>query len=226
MALSDRKILKHMGKGNIVISPFERHNLQTSSYDVCLGEWFYRETQQPFKVFNIWSENHTRKVWGKPQKAGLAKDVLGEIEPDFEYGQGLNENDRIILIAPGETLLGHTIEFIGGLNIITTMMKARSTMGRDFIGVCKCAGWGDVGFINRWTMEITNFSRYYHIPLIVGERIAQIPFSKTGRILNRSYSDSGKYQSGSDLATLKATWSPEMMLPKLYKDRKARRQKK
>lgn len=28
---------------------------------------------------------------------------------------------------------------------VTTMMKARSSMGRNFIEVCKCAGWGDIG---------------------------------------------------------------------------------
>ncbi|MCX8513508.1 MAG: hypothetical protein ORN26_00305 [Candidatus Pacebacteria bacterium] len=41
---------------------------------------------------------------------------------------------------PGETILAHTNEFIGGRNHITTMMKARSSMGRSFIEVCKCAG--------------------------------------------------------------------------------------
>jgi hypothetical protein len=33
---------------------------------------------------------------------------------------------------------------------VTTMMKARSSLGRNFIEICKCAGWGDVGYINRW----------------------------------------------------------------------------
>lgn len=76
------------------------------------------------------------------------------------------------------------------------MMKARSSLGRNFIEVCKCAGWGDVGYINRWTMEITNNSRYYSIPLVVGRRIAQIVFFDTeGTLEGRSYELTGtRYQ--------------------------------
>lgn len=33
-----------------------------------------------------------------------------------------------------------------------------------------------MGYINRWTMEITNNSQHYSIPLVVGRRIAQIVF--------------------------------------------------
>jgi dCTP deaminase len=85
--------------------------------------------------------------------------------------------------------------------------------------VCKCAGWGDVGYINRWTMEITNNSRHYAIPLVVGRRIAQIVFFETGHILNNDYSSSGKYQSHQDLTKMKKEWNPSSMLPKLYLDR-------
>jgi dCTP deaminase len=122
-------------------------------------------------------------------------------------------------MAPGETILGHTQEFIGGRDHITTMMKARSSLGRSFISVCKCAGWGDVGYINRWTMEIQNTSNKYYIPLIVGRRIAQIVFFETGPIQATDYAAGGKYQSEGTLAQLKKSWKPHMMLPQLYRDR-------
>jgi dCTP deaminase len=103
------------------------------------------------------------------------------------------------------------------------MMKARSSLGRNFIEICKCAGWGDVGYINRWTMEITNNSRHYAIPLRVGMRIAQLIFFETGPILNNDYTRTGKYQSSQSVAELKKSWKPEMMLPKLYNDREIRK---
>ena len=93
-----------------------------------------------------------------------------------------NLDDQVILLEPGETILAHTNEFIGGKGEVTTMMKARSSVGRNFIEVCKCAGWGDVGYVNRWAMEITNNSRHYTIPLVVGRRVAQIVFFETGPI--------------------------------------------
>lgn len=49
----------------------------------------------------------------------------------------IDADDLIIWIKPGETILGHTMEFIGGRKSVTTMMKARSSMGRNFIEVCK-----------------------------------------------------------------------------------------
>lgn len=42
--LSDKALLKHMERGTVVIEPFRRENLSTSSYDVTLGPFFYRET--------------------------------------------------------------------------------------------------------------------------------------------------------------------------------------
>ncbi len=226
MALSNKSILEAMDTNDVVIDPFNRENLGTSSYDVTLGEWYYRETRQPFKVYNIWSEKQTRKVWGAPRKAEHAvKDIL-KIEPDFEFDDGVNEDDQVILIAPGETIIAHTVEFIGGVNYDTTKMQARSSMGRQFIAVCKCAGWGDVGFFNRWAMEISNASQHYYIPLVVGHRVAQIVFDHTGEILGDNYSVDGKYQSSGTLESLKASWDPELLLPKLYRDREVIRKKK
>lgn len=217
MALSDKKIIEERYSGNIIIEPFIRDQLATSSYDVTLGDWFFTEQRQSFEIYNIWNKNHTDKVWGTEAKqAGYARDILKD--KDFEF-IGINQDEKIILLAPGETILGHTQEFIGGKNHITTMMKARSSMGRNFIEVCKCAGWGDVGYTNRWTMEITNNSRFHSIPLVVGRRIAQIIFFETGEIEKSDYTKTGKYQSSPDIETLKAEWKPNMMLPKLYNDR-------
>lgn len=219
MALSDKKILEEKQKGNIVISPFKKENLNTSSYDVRLGEWYYRE--QPSKhyhnIYNIYQESHTHHVWGKPLKAEKALKVFEKYA--FQWKHGINPQDKIILLQPGETILAHTQEFIGGKHHITTMMQARSSMGRNFIEVCKCAGWGDVGYVNRWTMEITNNSRHYAIPLVVGRRIAQIVFMDTGPIIEKHYANDGKYAKSSDIQVLKKKWKPQDMLPKLYKER-------
>lgn len=219
MALSDRRILEHMKKGTVVIEPFKRENLATSSYDVTLGEWYFRE-QRPDQfrnLFNIYSKSDTALVWDtKPERAKPAREALAGVNVSWE---GIDPEDRVILIEPGETILAHTEEFIGGRREVTTMMKARSSLGRNFIAVCKCAGWGDVGYVNRWTMEISNHSRHYIIPLVVGRRIGQLVFFETGPILENNYVKKGKYQSSDSLAEVKKGWKPELMLPRLYLDR-------
>ena len=227
MALSNKRILEEMEKGTIVIDPFIPENLATSSYDVTLGEWFFAEQPpQHFQtIYNVYDKKHTERVWGtKPLRAVTAEELFKHYKFEFD---GISKKDKVILLEPGETILAHTNEFIGGRETITTMMKARSSLGRNFIEVCKCAGWGDVGYINRWTMEITNNSTHYSIPLVVGRRIAQIIFFETGPILkkDKDYTSTGKYQTNTSLSQLKKAWDPLQMIPKMYLDREVRKKK-
>lgn len=220
--LSKPEILKHFKAGNIVISPFNEENVANSSYDVRLGKYFFR--QDPIKhsqILNPFYEKSLRKMYDGVEEAIEVSEIKSDLNPFY----GLKPKDKIILIAPGETILAHTIEFIGGKNgtkelpAVTTEMRARSSIGRIGIAVCKCAGWGDIGYINRWTMEITNFSNVI-IPLPVGVRIAQIIFHETARIPEMDkYNKKGKYQTSGEISELKKNWKPEDMLPKLYKDK-------
>ena len=215
--LADRDVLFAIKKGDIIITPFNRDFLSNCSYDVTLGENYYRSDipignhdGKPVAefIFNPWSESATRTYWGKPNKAK-------EITEANAAQYSLRVGQKYILISPGETLLCHTQEFIGGRNCITTMMKARSSLGRCGISVCRCAGWGDIGYINRWTMEITNASRAV-IVLPVGYRVAQIVFLLAG-VPERPYN--GKYQNSfTDINSLKQSWRPSMMLPHLYQE--------
>jgi len=221
--LSNTAIKRHLCQGTIVIDPFDERHLGTCSYDVSLGEWFFRE-QDPgegIRMYSPYSEEDVRRVWGKPRKAEPFCVWLEQFDTCERLGKGISPDDLIIWIAPGETLLCHTEEFIGGCGgIVTTMMKARSSMGRNFIEICKCAGWGDVGFTHRWTMEVTNNSRYYTIPLVVGRRVAQIAFFEVEPIEdpNHAYPGRGKYQTTPDINELKESWTPEIMLPKMCLD--------
>ena len=77
-------------------------------------------------------------------------------------------------------------------------------------------------------MEVTNNSRYYSIPLVIGRRIAQIVFFGTDGVLQGeggqgSYEKGGKYQSSNLLEVVKRNWKPSDMLPKMYLDREIRR---
>lgn len=231
MLLSSNAIKRHIKQGNIIISPFKEKNLGNCSYDLTLGKNYYREKNpsESYTIYNPYSEEDVYRVWGKEhQEARQFKEWLKTHGAHTQLVKGIDLSDLVIWLAPGETILGHTDEFIGGKDVVTTMMKARSSIGRNFITVCRCAGWGDVGYINRWTMEITNNSRYYHVPLVVGRRVAQMAFFEVEPIQEKnnegSYhaKDDSKYQSILDIKLLKKNWQPHEMLPKMWKDREIR----
>ena len=184
MLLSDRRILEELERGNVVISPFDQRQLGTNSYDCRLGEWYFQPDAN-VEVVDFTEEAQARAFWGEPRHAAEGR----------------------IPVRAGTTILAHTIEVVGGRNGITTSMHARSSVGRAGLSVCKCAGVGDVGYVSRWTMEISNHSRST-ILLPVGLRICQIKFEEVGPTL-REYR--GKYGQGGE-------WSPLDMLPKLYRD--------
>jgi dCTP deaminase len=142
--------------------------------------------------------------------------------PGVDAFSNIPENWPVIVMRPHETILAHTVEFIGIQPPGTSEMRARSTWGRNGLGVCKCAGAGDPGYINRWTFELTNFN---NVPLIIpiGERIAQVIFHATGEVDDGQYgAETGRYRSnyqiGKTLYELKTRWTPYDMLPRPSRD--------
>jgi dCTP deaminase len=228
MLLGKPEIERYLESGDITIDRFKPENLGSAQYDVTLGEHFYRER---FKgearqglhlraVYNPFDESHVRSKWE------LSSPISHE---DYNERTGLwlenvRHDEKLILLEPGEIILGHTEEFVGGsCNFITTMMKARSSLGRNGVEVCRCAGMGDVGYFTRWTMEIVNTSRVQTIALPVGRRVAQLLFFQVNPVRSEDvYDKGGKYQASSKLDELKAAWTPEQMLPKQWRDRECR----
>jgi dCTP deaminase len=205
--LSDLEIIAELGK-DIMIHPYSEGQVRPNSYDVRLGENFYEERRTYGEYFgpprcNIYDRVSISDTW-KPCQAEIEKDPNSKL-----YGK------RVLWLAPGERVLGHTEEFIGGRGRITTTIKCRSSLGRSGLSVCLCAGSGDVGYFNRWTLEISNHLKRHSLPLVVGERVAQILFHRTGECARPYVS---KYQRNNSLEELTRTWKPDMMLPRLYED--------
>lgn len=219
MLLSRDAILKHFQEGNIIIDPFDDRKLKTSSYDVSLGEWFWREGHPEGRatLHNLYDESSTKKVWQGPYQAENAREVSQRLGMELK---NIRPDDKIILLRPGETVLAHTEEFIGGKNKVVSKMYARSSLGRNFVEVCKDAGWGDIGYFNRWTMEVTNNSQYFTIPLVVSRRIGQMVFYEVAPLKQTPdyVGEGGKYQRSPDIEEVKKSWHPEMMIPQMHKD--------
>lgn len=214
---SNKDIKKAITDGHIIFYPYRPEHINGSSVDVTLGEWFYRtDRRDGFLVYNPFDKSEVGNYFGAPQKAISHQQWCQENKA--EPFANIPDDHPIIVLEPGERILAHTHEFIGIKPPGTTSMQSRSTWGRNGVAVCFDAGWGDPGYINRWTMEIYNLNQRHSVVLPVGERIAQIVFLETGEVEGEYHNLSGKYQSGDDLKKLAAEWTPEQMLPRAYKD--------
>lgn len=231
--LSKEQIVKHVEEGNIVVRPFIKENVGGASVDVRLGKWFWREkdfvSEGIFgQAINLWDDDAAKKLWLGPFKAPTVENFFEDFydgedqtRPSLE-GANVELSDQIIILQPGENILTHTQEFIGGNQKIGTAMQARSSMGRSHVTVCRCAGWGDPGYINRWTMEVTNNSQHHPIVLVAGRRVAQIVFWEIEPV-SENYGKEGKYQAGTNIDEIMERWHPIDMLPRLYLDREVRK---
>lgn len=218
---SNKQIRAALNRGHIVIHPYIESHVAGSSVDVTLGNWYYR-TERPSEggFYNPFDKNAVNAYFSGAQKA--------EIHEDWAYAHGrklfknIPPDQPIIVMRPHERILAHTHEFIGIKAPGTSTMQARSTWGRNGVSVCLDAGWGDPGYINRWTMEIYNMNQHESVILPVGERIAQIVFYETGPVDSEYKNISGKYQltDSEDLEKLITKWRPEQMLPRAWKDKR------
>lgn len=219
---SNTQIKAAIADGTIVSVPYNEDHVSEASLDFTLGHYFYKqEYQAEAKVYNPFDKDDVARYFKGPLEAMPHKEWCEK------HGQKLFDNipedHPIIVLQPGERILGHTHEFVGiRAHGGACEVKSRSSWGRNGVAVCFDAGWVDPGYINRITLEIYNLNMHESVVLPVGERVGQLIFHETG-LVEGDYSDgrggiSGKYQHTSDLDELIRTWSPEQMLPRAYKD--------
>lgn len=244
---SDKELRVALELGHIVCDPAPSPNggarINGSSIDVTIGHYFYTAGKHNGSgIFNPFSQTDTfryfdvdaanpesgykeakpwaevRRKLGRESLDGFAR-FLEEENYDTDI-DGIPEDHPMIMLRPNERILTHTHEFIGIRPPGTTSMQARSTTGRIGVSACYCAGWGDPGYIDRWTMEVHNLNENEHLPLPVGFRLAQVVVSSTGPVAVEYSQASGNYQSESseNLAAVKRAWRPHHMLPRAYKN--------
>lgn len=219
---SNTEIRAAIDDGTIVCMPFTPESVSQASLDFTLGHYFYKqEYNERSRVYNPFDADDVDRYFKGPLEA------MPHAEWCEQYGyrefSNIPPEHPIIVLKPGERILAHTHEFVGiRASGGACEVKSRSSWGRNGVAVCFDAGWVDPGYINRITLEIYNLNHHESVVLPVGERIGQLIFHHTGPV-EGSYEQgrggvSGKYQHTADLDELIASWRPEMMLPRAFKD--------
>jgi dCTP deaminase len=95
--------------------------------------------------------------------------------------------DEGLVLEPGELYLASTVEKVGS-NVYVPCLEGRSSLARLGVSIHQTAGFGDLGFISRWTMEIMVIRPVRVYP---GMRIGQFAFHIPYGDIAKRYS--GKY---------------------------------
>lgn len=147
--LNSKEITESVELGNITIDPFDPKQVGPNSYDVRLGESMCRV------VPNALLFTSTRKP--------------GKVKPCKRFMGGF-------LLWPGRVYLGHTMERVGS-NYFVPCLHGRSSVARHGLMVHLTAGFGDVGFLAQWVLEIVNCNPF-PVMLFPGDRVAQFSFDR------------------------------------------------
>ena len=219
---SNRQIKQAIEDGVIVSVPYNPDNVSEASVDFTLGYYFYKqEYDERSRVYNPFDKDDVDRYFKGPLEAMPHQEWCDKY--GFKTFKNIPLDHPIIVLKPGERILAHTHEFIGiRAHGGAAEVKSRSSWGRNGVAVCFDAGWIDPGYVNRITLEIYNLNQHESVVLPVGERIGQLIFHTAGPV-EGDYSDgragmSGKYQHTDNLDELIASWRPEMMLPRAFKD--------
>lgn len=219
---SNTEIKAAVKDGTIVSVPYNDSHVSEASMDFTLGHYFYtQESNAKAQMYNPFDKDDVDRYFKGPLQA------MPHHEWCEKYGytpfKNIPSDHPIIVLRPGERILAHTHEFMGiRSHGGAAEVRARSSWGRNGVAVCFDAGWVDPGYVNRITLEIYNLNMHEAVVLPVGERMGQLVFHKTGPV-DGDYSHgrkgmSGKYQTTDNLDELIASWKPQDMLPRNFKD--------
>ena len=197
--LSGLEIYKEVQNGNIKIDPFCESRINPNSYNLCLDRHLKIYTPKKTAMYhdkfisgiNEWDYYYPHNGNIDCGCAYLDMHAKDETE-DLYIG-----DDGIILL-PNNLYLGSTIEHTW-TNKYVPMIEGRSSVGRKGMTIHVTAGFGDIGFNGKWTLEITVV---HPLKVYYNDEVCQISYlTVTG---DTSYQYNGRYQGQLDVVESRA----------------------
>jgi dCTP deaminase len=164
MILSDRDILERLKRGDLVVDPLDEPDVQVqpASVDLRLGREFlvFRNPHIPYLDPAAVPPDHTETV-SLP-------------------------SDGMLILHPGEFVLGSTYERLRLPHDLVARVDGRSSLGRLAVVVHATAGFIDPGFEGRITLELSNLGR---VPVALRPmmRVSQISLHQMTSPAQRPY---------------------------------------
>lgn len=136
--LTGAAIDEDVKNGLISIEPYDPANLNPNSYNLSIGDVMLECVGNDY-LHNRYDENNL--------------DYMIDLKNPIKYQEVKIPEDGIIL-KPGKLYLIATKEYIGSDHYIP-MITGRSSLGRAGVSVHQEAGFGDIGYHGKWTLQVT-----------------------------------------------------------------------
>jgi len=125
------------------------------------------------------------------KKLAVYEDEVLDMKQAAKTKEIIIPEEGLVLI-PGKLYLASTVEYTETWGYVP-MLEGRSSLGRLGISIHVTAGFGDVGFMGHWTLEMHCL---HPVRIYAGERICQMYFHK---IEGDYIPYKGKYQNNTGL---------------------------
>lgn len=192
--LSGTKILEEVECGNIVIDPFDKSRINPNSYNLRIDRKLlvysppdYDATVNRERYVHIPRANQEMPHFDEVLLDSHAKN------PTEEYEIG----EEGFLLQPGIMYLASTMERTYTSKYVP-ILNGRSSTGRLSMTVHITAGFGDVGFNGKWTLEIMVV---HNLIIYPGDEMLQVAFETIEG--DRSYQYNGRYNHQKDVTASK-----------------------
>lgn len=143
MILIKSAIEEGFREGSLVIDPFDPKQLNPNSYDLRLGD----EVRVYGKSHATYEGDRVKRL-SPINRVGRWLDAKQD-NPSELYWMSPEGFD----VEPGRVYLMHTLE-VAGSTRYATQLNGKSSLGRLGLVVHATAGFGDVGFVGQWTLEM------------------------------------------------------------------------
>lgn len=163
--LTSNEILKRMDKGDIVISPFNKEQLNPNSYNVTLGD-----------TLLVYSNALNNKI----------------LDPHFDKTlktRKIKIPEKGFILRPNTLYLASINEYTETYNLVPKI-EGRSSIGRLGLFIHVTAGYGDIGYKGNFTLELMCI---HPVKIYPNMKIAQISYNTIEGKATDSYN--GKYQN-------------------------------
>lgn len=187
--LTGTKILEEVENGNIVIDPFDVNRINPNSYNLRIADKLLVYRSPDYTEVN--RERYRRIPRVDPTMPHYREIVLDSHakNPTDEYSIG----EEGFLLQPGILYLASTVERTYTDKYVP-ILNGRSSTGRLSMTVHITAGFGDIGFDGKWTLEIMVV---HNLIIYPGDEMLQIAFETVEG--DTSYQYNGRYNHQSDV---------------------------